>query len=121
MLDAAENGIGTFRFGVRDTGIGINPDKLSLVLEAFTQEDSSTTKRFGGTGLGLTISNRLLGLMGSQLQIESEPGKGSNFFFDVILKCEEGPKNQSEPLQWIKKVLIVDDNQNNRIILQQNA
>jgi signal transduction histidine kinase/CheY-like chemotaxis protein/ligand-binding sensor domain-containing protein len=117
MLDAAENGIGTFRFGVRDTGIGINPDKLSLVLEAFTQEDSSTTKRFGGTGLGLTISNRLLGLMGSQLQIESEPGKGSNFYFDVILKCEDGLKNQSEPLQWIKKVLIVDDNQNNRTIL----
>ncbi|MDO8898584.1 MAG: response regulator, partial [Bacteroidales bacterium] len=117
MLEAVENSSGIFRFSVRDTGIGINPDKLSLVLEAFTQEDSSTTKRFGGTGLGLTISNRLLGLMGSHLQIESEPGKGSIFFFDVTLKCEEGSKNQSEALQWIKKALIVDDNQNNRTIL----
>ncbi|GAB3652255.1 hypothetical protein GCM10028791_21720 [Echinicola sediminis] len=106
------------RFSVRDTGIGIKPEKQQKIFEAFSQEDVSTTKKYGGTGLGLTISNSLLNLMGSHLQLESEPGKGSNFFFDLKLKCEDG-----DPLAWqydldLQKILIVDDNDNNRIILE---
>jgi PAS domain S-box-containing protein len=108
----------TFRFSVRDTGIGINPDKQLKVFDAFSQEDGSTTKKYGGTGLGLTISNKLLGMMGSQLQLKSMPGEGSTFFFDIRLKAEQG-----EPEQWdnlkLKKALIVDDNDNNRTILRQ--
>lgn len=112
-----EEGLTTIRFEVRDTGIGIPEDKQQKIFEAFLQEDVSTTKRYGGTGLGLTISNKLLALMGSKLQLQSEPGNGSCFFFDITVKTEDGI-----PIPWmninsIKKVLIVDDNAHNRIIL----
>lgn len=107
------------RFEVRDTGIGISPSMQAKIFDAFSQEDSSTTKKYGGTGLGLTISNKLLSLMGSRMQLESTVGKGSMFYFEILVKAEDG-----EPIVWqdvanIKKVLIVDDNQNNRIILRQ--
>jgi PAS domain S-box-containing protein len=109
----------TLRFEVRDTGIGIPKDKQTKIFEAFSQEDASTTKKYGGTGLGLTISNKLLGLMDSCLQLESSPERGSCFFFDLALKAEIG-----EPVIWsealdIHKALIVDDNANNRLILRQ--
>jgi PAS domain S-box-containing protein len=107
----------TIRFSVRDTGIGIKPDQQSKIFHAFSQEDASTTKKYGGTGLGLTISNRLLGLMGSELQLKSTPGIGSIFFFDIILKTEEGTRIEWENIELIKNVLIVDDNENNRLIL----
>lgn len=71
------------RFSVRDTGIGIDPKNQRKIFEAFAQVDASNTKRFGGTGLGLTISNKLLALMGSQLHVKSEVGKGSTFSFDI--------------------------------------
>ena len=109
----------TLRFEVRDTGIGIQKNKQGKIFEAFSQEDASTTKKYGGTGLGLTISNKLLGLMGSKLQLESILDEGSCFFFDLILQAEEG-----EPVIWneildLHKALIVDDNENNRLILRQ--
>lgn len=109
----------TIRFEVRDTGIGIKPEKRSKIFEEFLQEDSSTTKKYGGTGLGLTISNRLLELMGSKLELRSTVGVGSTFYFDLILDTERG-----EPVIWenfdvIKNVLIVDDNDNNRLIVKQ--
>ncbi len=107
----------TFRFEVRDTGIGIHPEKFDKIFEAFGQEDGSTTKKYGGTGLGLSISNKLLGLMGSRLQLSSIPGKGSTFYFDLILKAEHGEPEIWDHLSRIKKVLIVDDNENNRVIL----
>jgi PAS domain S-box-containing protein len=107
----------TIRFEVRDTGVGIKPDKLVKIFEAFSQEDSSTTKRYGGTGLGLTISNKLLGFMGSRLQLQSTVGEGSVFFFDLTFKTENGDALPLESLAHIKKVLIVDDNDNNRMIL----
>ncbi|GAC1303968.1 MAG: hypothetical protein NVSMB24_10740 [Mucilaginibacter sp.] len=107
----------TIRFEVRDTGIGIKPDKLVKIFEAFSQEDSSTTKRYGGTGLGLTISNKLLGFMGSRLQLQSTVGEGSVFFFDLVFKTEHGEALPLESLDHIKKVLIVDDNDNSRMIL----
>ncbi|MEQ9302028.1 MAG: ATP-binding protein [Cyclobacteriaceae bacterium] len=73
----------SFRFSVIDTGIGIHKSNQQKIFEAFQQEDTSITKKFAGTGLGLTISNTLLGLMGSQLQLSSSLGRGSTFYFDV--------------------------------------
>lgn len=107
------------RFEVRDTGIGIRPEKAHKIFEAFLQEDVSTTKKYGGTGLGLTISNKLLALMGSFLQLESEPGKGSRFFFDITVKTEDGERVHWENIDMVKHVLIVDDNDNNRVILRE--
>jgi CheY-like chemotaxis protein len=109
----------TFRFEVRDTGIGIQPDKQEKIFEAFSQEDVSTTKKYGGTGLGLTISNKLLGLMNSKLHLKSTPGQGSTFYFDLTLKAEKGDSINWENIGLIKNVLIVDDNDNNRVILRQ--
>ncbi|WP_316746875.1 PAS domain S-box protein [Pedobacter gandavensis] len=85
-LSPIAGGMMAIRFQVIDTGIGIKSDKHDKVFEAFSQEDGSTTKRYGGTGLGLSISNQLLGLMGSKLELTSIPGKGSTFFFDILLK-----------------------------------
>lgn len=104
-------------FEVCDTGIGIQKDKQEEIFEAFAQEDSSITKKYGGTGLGLTISNRLLRLGGSKLKLESEPWKGSCFSFDLKLKVER-ENFDDESLNNIKKVLVVDDNDNNRSILK---
>ncbi len=109
-----------FRFSVRDTGVGIDSKNLYKIFEAFSQEDASTSRKFGGTGLGLTISNKLLSLMGSKLELKSEIGIGSVFYFDILLKSKQGNNNLDwKKLTDINKVLIVDDNANNRIILQQ--
>ncbi|MFA4870499.1 MAG: response regulator [Pedobacter sp.] len=106
-----------YRISVRDTGIGINPDKKLKIFDAFSQEDASTTKKYGGTGLGLTISNKLLGLMNSRLQVESTLGKGSTFYFEITLQSEPGESIEVQNLDSIKKVLVVDDNTNNRLII----
>lgn len=116
---SAEGDETRLRFGVRDTGVGIQLDKQSKIFDAFTQEDGSVTKKYGGTGLGLTISNRLLGLMGSQLQLKSRPGSGSFFYFDVSFKSERGDAIEWGDIDLIKKALVVDDNENNRFILSQ--
>ena len=108
----------TLRISIRDTGIGIQEDKQKKIFEAFSQEDSSTTKKYGGTGLGLTISNKLLGLMGSRLQLESNAGSSSLFYFDITFKSEQGEPAVWEDIEAIKNVLIVDDNDNNRLILK---
>jgi two-component system sensor histidine kinase/response regulator len=71
----------TVRFTVTDTGIGILPDKLSEIFSPFTQADNSTTREYGGTGLGLTISRRLAEMLGGRMWVESEPGVGSSFHF----------------------------------------
>jgi PAS domain S-box-containing protein len=76
------------RFSVKDTGIGIAPQNQQKIFDAFVQEDISTTKKYGGTGLGLTISTELLALMDSKLQLESNTGKGSLFYFDITLAAE---------------------------------
>ncbi|SDM85454.1 PAS domain S-box-containing protein [Pedobacter steynii] len=118
-LEAPSEDHTLFRFQVRDTGIGIKLAKQHQIFEAFSQEDGSTTKKYGGTGLGLTISNQLLGLMGSKLELISSPGNGSTFFFDIKLKAEEGDPLEWTDLSMIKRVLVVDDNENNRIIIEQ--
>lgn len=107
-----------FRFSVRDTGIGIAPANQLKIFEAFSQADNSTTKRFGGTGLGLTISNKLLSLMGSKLQLNSEQGVGSTFYFDLQLQTQWGEPFEWDNLENIRQVLVTDDNEHNRTILR---
>ncbi|ANW95780.1 hybrid sensor histidine kinase/response regulator [Wenyingzhuangia fucanilytica] len=118
ILESKEN-LKTIRFSVRDTGVGIKLDKQQKIFEAFSQEDSSTTKKYGGTGLGLTISNKLLLMMNSKLELTSTPGVGSIFYFDLTLDTERGKEIVWENLDSIHSALIVDDNDNNRSILKQ--
>ncbi|MFZ4439302.1 MAG: ATP-binding protein [Syntrophales bacterium] len=108
------------RFSVRDTGIGIPADKIGLLFCKFSQVDASITRQYGGTGLGLAISKQLAEMMGGEVGVVSEEGKGSEFWFTVRLgKWVEGVQKKSPPpvdLQDVR-VLIVDDNNTNREIL----
>ncbi|MFL9833718.1 response regulator [Chryseobacterium terrae] len=105
------------RFSVRDTGIGIPADKQKYIFNAFTQENSSISKRYGGTGLGLTISNNILGYMGTHLSLVSKPEKGSTFFFDIEIPYVMSEADDDMEVT-IEKALVVDDNETNRIILE---
>ena len=109
-------------FTVRDTGVGIPPEKQSTIFRAFEQEDTSTTRRYGGTGLGLTISAQLVALMGGNITLESELGKGSTFAFTVQLgRQAKQPVTVAEaPLVLLRnlRVLVVDDNAANRHIME---
>ncbi len=107
-----------FRFSVSDTGIGIARENRQKIFEAFSQEDASTTKKFGGTGLGLTISSRLLSLMNSSLQLESEQGKGSVFFFDILLHTEAGLPEVPLYTQKFGTVLIADSQADSRLLIR---
>jgi PAS domain S-box-containing protein len=118
-LGENKEGLSDFRFSVRDTGMGIATKFQEKIFEAFSQEDTSTSRQFGGTGLGLTISNKLLGLMGSKLDLLSEPGVGSTFSFNVAFKAMQVNTTETGNLELIRKVLIVDDNDHNRFILRE--
>ncbi len=110
-------------FSVRDTGIGIPKEKQRAIFDPFVQADSSTTRKYGGTGLGLAISVRLVRLMGGQLSIASEPGKGSTFRFTARFRVAQGVPPRPRPLRLDQlrdlPVLIVDDNATNRRILEE--
>jgi signal transduction histidine kinase/CheY-like chemotaxis protein len=112
----------TLHFTVSDTGIGIPAEKQKLIFQPFSQADTSTTRKYGGTGLGLTISKRLVGLMGGNMWVESEVGRGTHFHFTARLKTSQKPIEVGtiappEALRGVK-VLIVDDNRTNRRILE---
>ena len=112
----------TLGFSVRDTGIGIAPENLRRIFEGFSQAEASTTRRFGGTGLGLVISSRLVGLMGGNLQVESEPGRGSLFHFALSLAVADEAVRMVEPPPETSdqglRVLVVDDNAEVRRVMR---
>ncbi len=121
-LESNSNDTLTLEFSVRDTGIGIPVDKQDKLFKSFSQVDSSTTRKYGGTGLGLAISENLAKLMGGKIWVNSEPGKGSTFFFTI--QCRKGESNFIASYNCTMKekagarVLIVDDNHTNRTILK---
>ena len=126
QLSAALKGIhdryATVSFAVSDTGIGIPGDRLTSIFDPFSQADTSTTRKYGGTGLGLTISAGLIKLMGGDIHVESSPGKGSSFSFAVVLEAKPGVNAapvppEPEVLRGVK-VLVVDDNGTNLRILE---
>ena len=110
------------QFSVRDTGIGIPPEKFQTIFESFSQADTSTTRKYGGTGLGLTISAQLVELMGGKIELDSEVGKGSNFHFILPMNAVS-----TDPLASYQStgkiagmsVLVADDNETNRKLLQE--
>ena len=107
-------------FVVRDTGIGIPPEKQKLIFDPFCQADSSTTRKYGGTGLGLTVSVRLVHMMEGEISVRSEPGKGSDFSFTAKLGIASPtavPENGEAVQLNGKRALVVDDNATNRRIL----
>ena len=110
-------------FSVLDTGIGIAPENMHRIFEGFSQAEASTTRRFGGTGLGLVISSRLVGLMGGQLQVESQPGQGSRFYFVLSLPVADDASCIVEPpaesADHGLRVLVVDDNAQVRTVMRQ--
>ncbi len=113
------NAEGEWRFRIRDSGIGIPPEKQKAIFEAFSQADSSTTRRYGGTGLGLTISARLVSLMGGELTVQSEPGAGSEFAFTLPLENPQTASATGTPMARFngERVLVVDDNSTNLRLL----
>ncbi|MDZ8117242.1 ATP-binding protein [Pontiella agarivorans] len=127
-IDAEQHGC-QVRFGVEDTGIGIPEHARAKIFEAFAQADGSSTRRYGGSGLGLTISNQLVSRMGGNLTVESEEGKGSSFIFELpftyldALPSEKGERisseneyqDKEEPLSGTN-VLVVEDNKVNRLM-----
>ena len=119
-LVASEPGFATVEFRVRDTGIGIPPEAQAAIFEEFSQADSSTTRKYGGTGLGLTICRRLVSLMGGDIRVDSAPGSGACFHFTVRFPCTPAPAVPTDAASSVRgrRLLVVDDNATNRLILQ---
>jgi PAS domain S-box-containing protein len=125
LLEQTDDTI-TLHFSIIDTGIGIPSDKLEFIFERFTQAGSDTTRKFGGTGLGLSITKKLLELQNSDIVVESELGKGSKFYFDLVLKKSTSkevlPEHQiADSPRDLKraKILMVEDNEINQLVASQ--
>lgn len=135
LLEEINSSTNRIRFAVIDSGIGIMEINKKKIFKAFSQEDSSTTKKFGGTGLGLTISNKLLGLMGSHLKLKSQIGVGSSFYFDLDLKSTNASKKFTSLItnpDYVSndiilktdakfenlKIMLVEDNKINMLLLK---
>ncbi|MCG9792673.1 PAS domain S-box protein [Flavobacterium algicola] len=133
-LKTIGNSQNLIRFSVEDSGIGILEKNKARIFNAFSQEDNSTTKKFGGTGLGLSISNKLLGLMDSGLNVESEINVGSTFYFDIQLKCSNKvepddlvslPKEAEDYRKSLSRlesstpiIMLVEDNKINMLLIK---
>ena len=118
----AENGqMVDLHFAIKDTGVGVPADKRQKIFEPFSQADGSMTRKYGGTGLGLTICTKLVGMMNGRIWVESELGKGSTFHFTASLGIQDKPSTESVPVQLEQlrdlHALIVDDNFTNRRVL----
>jgi len=110
------------RFEVRDTGIGVAPEAQARLFQSFSQADTSTTRRYGGTGLGLAICKRLAELMGGEVGVDSEPGRGSRFWFTARLAKEASASEDAAPISRrlsALRILVVDDNATNRALLEE--
>jgi two-component system, sensor histidine kinase and response regulator len=118
-MESRESGEAVLHFQVSDTGVGIDPSKRDLIFQAFSQADGSTTRRFGGTGLGLTISLELVKLMDGKIWLESEVGKGSTFHFTARFDIARGAPPHSYAHVDLRglPVLAIDDTATNRLIL----
>jgi two-component system, sensor histidine kinase and response regulator len=119
--ESEDSGGLVLHFRVRDTGIGIAKEKQSMIFDPFTQADSSASRKYGGTGLGLTITTRLVGLMGGRVWVESKLGQGSTFHFTVRFRFADRSvpdvRNDTPEVLRDVPVLVVDDNQTNRVSL----
>ncbi|MES2152404.1 MAG: response regulator [Pseudomonadota bacterium] len=117
--EVTADGIG-LAFAIRDTGIGISDEHLGHIFDGFTQAEASTARRYGGTGLGLAISERLVRLMGGKLRVDSAPGAGSTFSFELVLRqAEQAPQADAARHVRLQNLdcLVVDDNQTGREVL----
>src|SRR5467141_224821 len=118
--EAKGPGVGV-RFEVADTGVGLTREEIARVFAVYSQLDSSTTRRHGGTGLGLAIARMLTQLMGGEIGVESEKGKGSQFWFSALFREAAAPKarrGQAAATLAGTSVAIIDDNRTNRTILE---
>jgi len=116
------------QFAIKDTGIGIPPEKIGAIFDNFTQADSSVTRRYGGTGLGLSISRRLVNLMGGRIWVESEPQRGSTFYFTALLTVGEMEKQAPAPFPAAEpesagevpllSILLAEDSEDNRLLIR---
>ncbi len=123
LEDRPADDMAVLRFSVRDTGIGIPEDRMDRLFKSFSQVDASTTRRYGGTGLGLVITKRLVELMGGEIIVTSQIGKGTEFSFTLPgqIVARPAPTRDEEQLDAIKgkRVLVLDDNRTNRLILSE--